>query len=67
MGVPWLTSCAWCKRVKRGNSWVSEYVSPERENVTHGICPDCHRKMDRQIDKFEAGLSEVAVPDRLGK
>lgn len=60
--------CAWCKKVDIGSRWaeVEEAVSalglfesPLLPQLTHGICPVCHREMIRVLE--EPGASVGAV------
>ena len=47
-----LPICAWCKKVRRDqNYWqsVEGYVSEHSEaRFSHGICPDCKKKLQKQ-------------------
>jgi hypothetical protein len=47
-----LVRCAWCERIKRGDTWmeVAEVeamrLTPDAiERHSHGICPDCFAKL----------------------
>ena len=43
-----LPMCAWCRSIRQvDDSWqtLDEYVM-EHTNVTHGMCPDCFKKVD---------------------
>lgn len=44
-----LCLCAWCGREKKGNgAWDRSRVDGKKElfaAVTHGICPDCARRL----------------------
>jgi hypothetical protein len=46
-----LVRCAWCKRIKRGATWVAEVeamrLTPADaiERHSHGICPDCFAEL----------------------
>lgn len=57
--------CAWCGLVRRGDLWVTEFVPPDADNVTHGICPSCDAEM-RKVEKSEKSLSERTPLPRLG-
>lgn len=37
--------CAWCKKVKRGDSWVKEEIEDE-SNVTHVMCEECFERLN---------------------
>ena len=37
---PFLTQCAWCRRVKVGDDYVAASPVPWTP-VSHGICPEC--------------------------
>ncbi len=61
--------CAWCGRVRYRGSWhaVSEFISAtsifETANpfdVTHGICEECQRGLEMQLD--EAPPQQRAAP-----
>jgi hypothetical protein len=45
-----LVRCAWCERIKRGDTWVAEVEAMRLrldavEHHSHGICPDCFAKL----------------------
>jgi hypothetical protein len=45
-----LLRCAWCERIKSGDTWIASTEVPvdevrEDTPLTHGICPDCHAKL----------------------
>jgi hypothetical protein len=47
-----LVRCAWCERIKRGDTWVEvaevqamRLRLDEVEHHSHGICPDCFAKL----------------------
>jgi hypothetical protein len=45
-----LRVCAWCKRISRGDQWVSleDYLTTGFDTkTTHGICPDCLERVKR--------------------
>lgn len=38
--------CAWCTRVRIGDGlWVDIGVDGEDSKITHGICPECARRV----------------------
>ena len=42
------TMCAWCRKLQRGEEWVSleDYCARELGvDITHGICPQCGRNL----------------------
>ncbi len=46
--------CAWCKNVRDDKGYwsqVESYVEQHSEaQFTHGICPECHRKVTEEMD-----------------
>lgn len=58
LGLTGLISlCAWCKRVRDEALWrqLESYVELHSEaKFTHGICPDCLKKLDPAHHKFIA-------------
>lgn len=46
--------CAWCKKVRDDNGFwnqVETYIQDHSDaKFTHGMCPDCMQKMDRELD-----------------
>ena len=53
-GVAMVVRCAWCGRVKEGESWLEvdevlamRLVRPAPDESTHGICPDCFERHGR--------------------
>ena len=55
---PFLTQCAWCRRVKVGDDYVSASPVPWAA-VSHGICPECLAK------QFAAMPEETNLATRL--
>lgn len=48
-----LRVCAWCRKVGEGDEWISieQFVEKNLNTQTsHGICPDCARKL--KSEKF---------------
>lgn len=54
-----LTICGWCKRVRAGAAWLEVEDAVDRLNLfdrsplpqlSHGICPECSQRMQREID-----------------
>jgi formate hydrogenlyase subunit 3/multisubunit Na+/H+ antiporter MnhD subunit len=46
--------CAWCRRIRIDDKWISleEYVRTEHQlESTHGICPECVRKLINDIQE----------------
>ena len=59
---PFLIQCAWCRRVKVGDDYVSASPVPWAA-VSHGICPDCFAK---QFPKpIETPFAALAIGDRF--
>jgi PAS domain S-box-containing protein len=60
-----LPSCAWCGRIKTSDgSWESAEAYLERTTkvkITHGMCPECHRK---QVELIESGSDASRPGDR---
>jgi len=42
--------CAWCKRVIRDEPG---------EEVTHGQCPECRKKMEKEMEEYYKNKKEV--------
>jgi hypothetical protein len=42
----YITLCAWCRRVRRGEEWLSieTYFAEHQATTSHGICPDCEAR-----------------------
>jgi hypothetical protein len=42
--------CAWCRRVRMDDSWVSieEFLHVHRRTTSHGICPDCDVRLNEE-------------------
>ena len=46
--------CAWCGRLDLGRRWTPPDEVPQflpaavRERITHGICPDCLARLERE-------------------
>jgi hypothetical protein len=48
--------CAWCRKIEYGSRWLTledHFLQQTGHQATHGICPDCARKLRRE---------EVTVP-----
>ncbi len=49
-----LPICAWCKKVRNDSGYweqIEKYISSRsRTAITHGICPDCHKKFLAGLD-----------------
>ncbi len=50
-----LPICAWCKKVRDDNGYwkqVEQYIQEHSEaEFTHGMCPDCQSKMEKELHK----------------
>jgi hypothetical protein len=55
---PFLTQCAWCRRIKDGTDYVPASPVPWAE-VSHGICPECLAK------QFAAMREDTNLATRL--
>lgn len=40
--------CAWCRRVHSADAWVSveAFLAQHRARTSHGLCPDCERRLE---------------------
>lgn len=56
-----LPICAWCKKIRDdGNFWraVEDYVAHHTDaRFTHGICPSCEAKLDREAEEINRAES----------
>jgi PAS domain S-box-containing protein len=66
-----LPMCAWCKKVRDDKGYwkkVETYVQEHSDaSFTHGICPDCLKKVDPETYRIEAeknGGGGLRVPER---
>jgi len=50
--MEWIRACAWCKRVESNGQWVVEIIAPDRDNVTHGLCPSCGERVEAEIERM---------------
>jgi hypothetical protein len=67
-GVAWFTMCAWCKRVKVGQSWVDDELAPGlleqrrlKPQLTYGICPGCFDAVTQKAGRQRGFHSDAAV------
>lgn len=47
----WLTACAWCDRIRTGDTWVETQAAADTRSArslrfTHSICPDCFDRLE---------------------
>ena len=52
-----LSVCAWCKKVKINFLWVHPTIHSwihHHPDKTHGICPDCKKDVDREMEQLKA-------------
>ena len=50
-----LRLCAWCRKVGHDGKWtrIEEYLARDfRIPVTHGMCPDCRKRMEEETAEF---------------
>src|SRR5512138_3303731 len=50
-----LRVCAWCRKIGHGNKWMSledYFAEGLKIGTTHGICPDCRKKIDDDTREF---------------
>jgi hypothetical protein len=57
-----LVRCAWCGRFSAGGRWTDPMpliggalVERLREQVSHGICPDCYARVSEDADVERGG------------
>jgi hypothetical protein len=66
-----LPMCAWCKKIRDdGGYWkqVEQYVSEHTEaEFTHGICPDCLKKMEPELYEKIVRMREEKKDERKDK
>jgi hypothetical protein len=46
--------CAWCRKIEHNDRWLSleaHFAQKTGGVVSHGICPECSRKMLHQFEK----------------
>ncbi len=59
-----LRVCAWCRKIGHGDRWISlEAYFAEDFNIgtTHGICPECRKKLEEDTRHFrKEGLTAVS-------
>ncbi len=59
-----LPMCAWCKKVRNDQGYwqkVETYIQEHTEaSFTHGICPDCLKKVDPETYRIEVERSSAA-------
>ncbi|MDA8433978.1 MAG: hypothetical protein M0Z60_13615 [Nitrospiraceae bacterium] len=57
-----LPMCAWCKKVRDDSGYwkqVEQYIAEHTEaEFTHGICPDCLKKMEPELYEKIIGKAE---------
>lgn len=39
--TPFVSQCAWCRRVKQADGSFAATIIPSGALVSHGMCPDC--------------------------
>jgi len=62
-----LRICAWCRRIGYQDKWVPmEQYFAEGFHVhsTHGICPDCLKKIESDTAEFKRKESKPAEPGK---
>ena len=49
--------CAWCRRVRMDESWVSieAFLHEHRRTTSHGICPDCKLRLEEELPTVRDG------------
>lgn len=63
-----LRICTYCKKIKLNNqSWeqMEKYVSEHsRAEFSHGICPDCFKRVVSELDATDAATNQPLVPQK---
>jgi len=63
-----LRICAWCRKIGYKNQWIAleRYLAEGfHVDTTHGICPDCWKKVEEDTKLFYRKESESRTqPDR---
>jgi ribosomal protein L28 len=65
--------CAWCGRLALGRGWIpAEQIPAEirallEERMTHGICADCLRRLEREGKTRAIGARAAAPPASTGE
>jgi CHASE3 domain sensor protein len=58
--------CAWCKSVRNDKGYwstVEQYVRTHTDaTFTHGMCPDCQRKFEEDIEKAKGVVADKPAP-----
>ena len=57
-----LRVCAWCRKVGHGERWMrlEEYFAEDFQIcTTHGVCPDCLKKLEEDTRQFYRSQSEA--------
>ena len=60
-----LRVCAWCRKVGSNEGWMrlEEYFSKGfRIPTTHGVCPDCLKKMEEDTREFHRQRLKASAP-----
>jgi hypothetical protein len=63
-----LRVCAWCRKVGYKDQWIGleEYFQQGfRVGTTHGVCPECMKKVEEDAEQFRLSLEAKAVQSIL--
>jgi hypothetical protein len=63
-----LRMCAWCRKVGYKDQWITlerYLVEGFQVNTTHGICPDCLKKVEEDTKLFYRKENEARMPTAM--
>jgi response regulator RpfG family c-di-GMP phosphodiesterase len=61
-----LPICAYCRKVRTGEDYwqsVEAYLQENSDFLTHGICPECLAKVDRELEESHGAREPGRVPE----
>src|SRR6185369_8217503 len=61
-----LRVCAWCRKIGHNNQWmqIEQYFSEGFQiETTHGMCPDCLKKMEHDTAEWVRPAAVPAAPE----
>ena len=64
-----LRVCAWCHKIGQGDKWMrlEDYFAEDLEiGTTHGICPDCRKKVEEDTSQFRRKQGAERVREEAG-
>lgn len=65
--------CAWCQREMfqdnlSGDTKMGEKIDPAKGGtITHGICPDCHKKQQEELAAIRTQMQQPVVRPQFGE